>query len=382
MILSADYNKLGCYRVGDAVFYSKLQAIEAMQRTGTHLHWDFNEAVYNSYDWTKEPETNILELYRRRAQQLRDQYDYIILNYSGGADSQTVLEAFVDNDIKLDEVVSHVNYQATGDASNFLNSEAFRVAIPQIKQVQERCPDLQHRILDMTDLTVDYFSGSEPRFDWIYEMNMFFTPNCVARESLVMKIPEWRDRVDRGQRVCMLWGHDKPRILHINGKFVFRFIDLIDSAATVKSLSGQQPYTDELFFWSPDLPEIVIKQAHMIRRYLQGNVAELPFVSTEKSDLAYREVNGVKYWLNNHGVHSVIYPRWNIETFSAGKSPSIVFSPRDEWFFSVESTNTIKHNWQIGLEKLWQTVPDYWKNNPTSAHAGFKACWSCDYYLE
>jgi hypothetical protein len=83
-------DKLGCYRVGDLKFYSKLQAIEYMQKTGVHLHWDFNEAVFSSYDWTMEPQETILELYRQRAQQLRDRYDYIALFWSGGADSETV----------------------------------------------------------------------------------------------------------------------------------------------------------------------------------------------------------------------------------------------------------------------------------------------------
>ena len=88
-------DRLGCYRVGDLKFYSKLEAIEMHTRTGIHPHWDFNEAVFSSYDWTVEPEENILELYRQRAQQLRDKYDYIILIYSGGADSETILQSFI-----------------------------------------------------------------------------------------------------------------------------------------------------------------------------------------------------------------------------------------------------------------------------------------------
>jgi hypothetical protein len=80
-------DKLGVYRVGDLKFYSKLQAIEMSTKTGIHLHWDFNEAVFDSYDWTVEPKDSLVELYRQRAQQLRNKYDYIILAYSGGADS-------------------------------------------------------------------------------------------------------------------------------------------------------------------------------------------------------------------------------------------------------------------------------------------------------
>ena len=72
-------DKLGVYRVGDLKFYSKLEAIEMHTKTGIHPHWDFNEAVFSSYDWTVEPKEDLLELYKQRAEQLRNQYDYIIL---------------------------------------------------------------------------------------------------------------------------------------------------------------------------------------------------------------------------------------------------------------------------------------------------------------
>ena len=92
-------------------------------KTGIHPHWDFNESVFSSYDWTVEPNESIADLYRQRAQQLRDKYDYIVLMFSGGADSTTVLRSFLDNDIKLDEAVSYMSYDATGNKDHFFNAE-------------------------------------------------------------------------------------------------------------------------------------------------------------------------------------------------------------------------------------------------------------------
>lgn len=376
-------DRLGCYRVGNLKFYSKVDAIEAMQKTGTHLHWDFNEAVFSCYDWTKEPDTPILELYRRRAQQLRDKYDYIVLHYSGGSDSQTILEAFIDNDIKLDEIVTHVNYKATGDKDNYLNSEACRVAIPQIEKLKETRPWLNHRIMDFTDLTLDYFSVEERKFDWMYDLNNFFNPNGTCRVDLGMKIKEWHDLIYSGKKVCMLWGIDKPRVYQINGKFVFRFLDFIDGGPTVKSLTGKQPYEDELFYWTPDMPELIIKQAHIIKNYLsKDDIERDPWVGTEKSDLAYRTINGKTLWLNKHRVNQLIYPKWDINTYSSGKGPSLIISSRDTWFFQVEEAISARRNWRIGIQKLWEFLPDYWKNNPADISSGIKGCWSKDYFLE
>jgi hypothetical protein len=346
-------------------------------KTGIHPHWDFNEAVFSSYDWTVEPKENILELYRRRAQQLRDKYDYIILAYSGGADSTTVLESFVHNDIKLDEVVSYVNH----DRDSFLSAEIYRVVIPNLEELKKQYPAIKFRLLDLTDLELDFFKGYDNKFDWIYEMNAYINPNNASRIGFGMKIKEWADMIHAGKKICILSAMDKPRVYQVNGKYIFRFIDLIDCAATVSSMAGQQPWTDELFYWTPDLPEIMIKQGHIIKRYLSGDINHLPFVSTTKSDVAYREVNGKKYWLSTHGVHSLIYPNWNINTFTVGKSESIIFTRRDGWFFNLQQEHEIRKNWALGIDKLWKTLPDYWKNDLTSIFGGIKGCWSKDYIL-
>lgn len=368
------------YRVGDLEFHSKLQAIEAMQKTGIHLHWDFNEAVFECYDWTKEPTESILELYKNRAQQLRDQYDYIVLLYSGGADSENVLQTFLRNDIKLDELATFVNYDATGNKNNFLNSEAFKVSIPKVKELQKQYTWLKHRIIDLTELTLRLFDDPEAKFNWIYQNNMYYTPNCIARGNLGMKVPEWVDIMNSGKKLCILYGIDKPRIYHENNRFSAKFLDILDPS--VDSFAGVNPYDDEFFYWSPNSVNILIKQAHLIKNYLRNHVDTSPFISEEKSSLAFINHRGKKMWLSNHGVHSIIYPLWDINTFSAGKAPSIIISPRDDWFFSANHSTPVKNIWEMGIKKLWDQIPDYWKNNPSSFEDGFRACWSKEYYLE
>lgn len=378
-------DKLGCYRVGDLKFYSKLEAIEAMRRTGIHLHWDFNEAAYSSHDWTVEPQESLDELYAIRARQIRDKYDYVILMYSGGADSAQILHTCFKNDIKIDEIASFVNYDATQDKQNYLNAEIFNVALPTVDKYKEKFPWVKYRHIDLTNLTIDFFSDEKNKFDWIYSMNLNFNPNGTSRQGLGLKVKEWRDIIDSGKKLAIVWGADKPRIVHENNKFSFRFIDITDAGATVKSMAGEMPYTDELFFWSPDLAKIPIKQAHILKRYLSvDDLQNTRFVSTIKSeiDLAYKTVNGVKHWISVHGVNHLIYPDWDITTFSMGKTPSLIFSKRDEWFFNIENTSSFRHTWEMGVDKLWKTIPDYWKNDPKDIKKWLKLCISKDYYLE
>ena len=371
-------DKLGCYRVGDLKFYSKLEAMEAHQRTGIHPHWDFNEAVFSCYDWTREPTDGITELYRRRAQQLRDQYEYIILMYSGGADSETVLQSFINNDIKLDEVCTHNTYKGSRIKTDNLNSEYFRVALPRMEYLREHYPYIKTRVIDLSDMNVEFFN-EKTKFDWIHDTPMLLMPNALVKRDLVTNVREWADMIAQGKRVAVVWGAEKPRLIHENGRYSFRFIDILD--ITTKSMAGQQPYADELFFWTPDLPEIVIKQAHMLMRYLQQNYQQSPFVSRQSSQLAYKQKDGVKYWLDVHGVHSVIYPGWDISTYSAGKALSPILGARELWFYNMENMRPLEI-WKMGVEARWKMVDDYWKNDPSNIHKGFKASWSRDYYLE
>ena len=375
-------NKLGVYRVGDLEFHSKLEAILVMQKTGKHLHWDFNENIFNTYDWASEPEDSLPSLYRERAQQLRDKYDYVILWYSGGADSNNVLDTFFDNDIKLDEVASYHNYSGARNWTNNVNSEIAQVAIPKIKKIQESWPWLKHTLFDYCDYTMDFFKSQKNKFDWIYTKNHAYVANSGWRDQVGLKVKAWADLINQGKKVCFIWAHEKPRVMFVNGRWVFRFIDLIDNGPTVDSFSGNNPYDDELFYWSPDLPELIIKQAHLVKNYLANTTENNPFLMTDLKGTCRTTINGKTYELSNHGLHNIIYHTWDINTFSVGKTPSIIMNDKDLWFYNLSQTDPALTTWRNGVDYVFKTIPDFWKNDPADFLRGVKCSWSKDYFLE
>ena len=105
MIQLENNPKLGYYIVGDKIFYNKHLALLESTRTKHFPHWNFNREVYQKINTTIEPQTSLREFYRLRAQQIRDKYDWIRLEFSGGSDSTTVLYSFINNGIHIDEVV-------------------------------------------------------------------------------------------------------------------------------------------------------------------------------------------------------------------------------------------------------------------------------------
>ena len=102
-----------------------------------------------------------------------------------------------------------------------------------------------------------------------------------------------------------------------------------------------------------------------------------------KADLAYKIIDGKKYGLSNHMLNSIIYPEWDPGSgITAPKPRSIIFADRDDWFYALESTSQYLLNWQFGLDKIWKTIPDYWKNDPLDIVKGLKGSISKNYFLE
>jgi hypothetical protein len=375
-------DNFGFYRIGDFKFYSKLEAMEMHARTGMHPHWDFNEAVFSSYDWTVDPSESLPELYRQRAQQLRDEYDHLVLWYSGGADCNNVLNSFIDNDIKIDEVASFVNYEATKEQINFLNAEVFEVAGPKIAKAKIKQPDLLHRVVDLCQPTIDEFESGYTKFDWIYHFHSVMTVNAVARDRIVLAIDEWKHLIDQGKKVGFIWGCDKPRVFQTaEGNYVFKFLDITDTSVGAGAQMRNEPWNNpEFFYWNPDLPKIVIKQAHIIKNYLKHATSTSTWMTEHKSDMANKKIDGKLWWLSMDGVHSLIYPGWYPVPYQF-KPKSPLFSPRDNWFMDMNDGNESWRIWRNGLEKRWQLVDDYWKNDVTDMAKGYKSSWSREYNL-
>ena len=104
--------KLGFYVCNGQEFSSKIRALLYSNEVNKPVEWMFNDRVFQSYDWTVEPIETLDELYDHRAKQLRSQYDYVILSYSGGADSHNILMSFVRQGLHIDEIITNtsINY--------------------------------------------------------------------------------------------------------------------------------------------------------------------------------------------------------------------------------------------------------------------------------
>lgn len=383
MIADSRQDQFGFYQADAYRSYSKFEAIEYSQRHNCKVQWIFNDPVFDAYNWAVEPTESLQELYRARAQQLREKYDYLVLFYSGGADSDNILDTFVGNQIQLDEVVSYMGYEATGDKYDHYNGEIFNVAIPKVDRIRVTQPTLRHTVIDTSQMTVDFFNHQQTKFDWIYLVNHYANPNNVSRRDIRTSQPHWLKMYSEGKRVGFIFGSEKPRVKNINGKFWFAFEDVIDPAVPSQSQIANNAWEfNELFYWTPDMPLIPIKQAHIVKNFLKRkfSVSDPVFYQNTDRSCVFTVVDQKICWMTIPTINSLIYPNWQPVPFQA-KPPSLIFSLRDTWFFNLPDNDPAKYAWKTGLWHRWNSSPKQYKVDPNNIAWGFKTLPSKPYYL-
>jgi len=86
-------------------------------------------------------------------------------------------------------------------------------------------------------------------------------------------------------------------------------------------------------------------------------------------------------WLTDDGCHTLIYPTWDIKTFSAGKDPSRILSKRDRWFLK-DRNDPARIAWHNLVMHWWNQIPEYWQNKPGNIAGGAKMSFTQPYFLE
>jgi hypothetical protein len=196
----------------------------------------------------------------------------------------------------------------------------------------------------------------------------------AARQYAQHTDPDILELCSKGVHVAQIVGIDKP-LVHFNGNDYYAYF--LDSSAThqppvdINQIDGHNNYHHcEFFYWTPEMPEIVVKQAQEIKRY-----AEL--------------IPAVKYQISNHvhigemrGVlHPIIYPPYVKLPFQTKKlSAGDVRRPADNWFWKT-ATDELKHNYLNAIEYLNQTIDRSYFTGKNIYSGGLASCHSEFYRL-
>jgi len=273
--MSKNYHNLhlGYWSVGDEVFIDKTSALLYSTQSKQHVHWHFNDQVFAKADWKLEPEQSLEYLYAQRARQLREKYDYLILSFSGGSDSTNILRTFIQNQILLDEIVVQWPHQIAkniytpnnqdSSQDNWLSEWDYTVK-PMLDWVAVHHPKIRITVYDYSQHLVDY---SKILTDTWYLGRNSYTPFGEVRNNIINLLG--LTTLEKFNSVGYIYGIEKPKIMFKDGKYYNYFIDKLTSQRYLKSYLEQNTCGMEFFYWSPDAVQVMIKQCHVIKRFMQ-----------------------------------------------------------------------------------------------------------------
>lgn len=368
---------LGYYTVGNREFFSKIQACIHATTTNQDPIWHFNNDVFNNFDWTVEPSETLDELYNARARQLREEYDYVALSYSGGSDSHNILMSFLRQGLHIDELIINTMEKGTKNLVNVsvnnkepesgLWSEHLLQTMPMIKDINNRYPRIKISIYDMTDHLIDMFTKASDG-NWVENRREVLNPCGTTRYNVLAEI-DIKRRLDTGKKFCVILGVDKPKtyIDNVTNDFYIIFNDRATNHGPTQHTGEYNNCNVELFYWSPNSASMLSKQCHVLKKWLEMNPTLI--------HKWYLKNLTPDNWFNFQEplLKSLVYTTWDSHWFQADKPTSDWHCEYDNWFFKNHSKSLAFHNWKKGIEYVTKNASDYLKINKDGVVDSLKA---------
>lgn len=332
--------KYGMYAVGDREFALLQDAINFVANDHTKIRFAQYDKKISQLDVSQDPFPNLTlnDLYRIRAQEIRDSYDYVVLSLSGGPDSSNILDTFVKNNIYLDEIINFNSYARNGKLEGANNNAdyVYNVA-PKIRELQKN-PAFKTKItvLDEVDTAVArlnqiYIAGKD---EFLKESGGLQRWNCVAGH-LVEAIPHVFQMIKEGKKVALISGVDKPVSRMSNGKRYLIVSDNLRGKYIEWLFENQLPSFWE-WFYQGDI-RIFHKQCYLLQKFVEQH-PDSQYYDREQSDPTLRFAN---QWPSADGLanlkyewfHAVIYPGLKLN-FVTLKDADIILMPRHIYYLS------------------------------------------------
>lgn len=380
-------SKNGYFLANNKVFAHKISALQELTRsrkTFNDLRWIFNPTEFQSINWKQKLGVPLTHLYRMRAEQLRQKYDYLMLLFSGGGDSSNVLDSFIMNNIHVDEVVvcwplkqTQNRYKANTDPSpTNMPSEWDYAILPKLKWLEKNRPKIKITVLDHM-AEIDYH---EDRDDTAF----------IVAHHTYPAIQRWRmiddlmlERQNMFPNLAAIVGADRPFIIIVENYLVALFADMVGggyrSIYTAKGLRRNVEY----FYWTPDMPELYREQAHAVYEYLithpefQKYIPKYHFKQqvklTRVDDPSNDYYNGEIY---RKIIKPLIYPTYDPNTFQVFKPKGyIIKSEHWKWFHDIPESSKILEPWMSAINAHQALIDDqYITRNENNEIVGYKPC--------
>tara|TARA_R100001460_G_scaffold32149_2_gene63188 strand:+ start:654 stop:1895 length:1242 start_codon:yes stop_codon:yes gene_type:complete len=219
-------------------------------------------------DWTTEPEHDVSVYIDRMCEAIEQNYDEIMISYSGGTDSNTITDAFLRRGTRNVKLVNFVNtsLQIHVEARKWL-----------AKHTNDALKYKYENAIRNLNWSVQIFEAWQPYSAKQYE-DSIANREFMAWNNDYNNLHSWAQNSgeiiatrNTGRRTCWIVGYEKPHLTIDNGWYCFRMShDIMDTP-----LSPVDPNAELIYFWMNDLePNLIKKLAHCKAKEIRKIFAE------------------------------------------------------------------------------------------------------------
>lgn len=337
------------YSTDGTKFTSKIKALEYSIKHSQIIKFYYHDEVYSKLDWKKEPPNTLQYYYLEQAKRIREEYDYVILAFSGGFDSSNILETFHFNGLKLDKIITvgALSQDSQTGIDDNHNGEVYHNVFPYIRELG------LESILEVHDYTkyfdnLNNFSISAYSEDWVDHIGCWYSPhNWFWKDIEKFVVPKaWE-----GKKVAIVFGKDKPCLffdhtapLSPKGKGRLNGYRFRDTPVMSYGNSTGLDNCDRInFYWDPKAPDILLKQLHMIDKAYQ-----IHHTCTYSHEVGVQLLSGIS-------IDSIIYNLRRPIVFKSPKSKDNILSLRDSYLKTSQNSD-IYEVYSKGLDNIQTRV--------------------------
>jgi hypothetical protein len=332
------------------IFNSKIEALKYSQKNNIKTYFYYDDDAWSKQDWKTEPPGTLEYHYLQQAKRLRDEYDYLILAYSGGHDSTNILETFYYNNIKLDKIITvgALSQDSMSGVDENHNGELYHNVFPYIKELGlesiTEVYDYTKYFVKPDVLTITQYSD-----DWINYIGPWFSPhhwfwNDIERYVIPKSLGN--------KKVALIFGKDKPALFfnpngnmvrlptgnYMLNSFCFRDLPLAGYGNFLNKVSVSN--CDRInFYWDHKYPYILIKQLHLLKQVYQ----------IQKTN-EYTQETGVQK-LSGVNTDEIVYNLRKPILYKSPKSKTNYLSLRDSYLMN-KTDSFVYTLYNAGISKL------------------------------
>lgn len=360
MLYSPSALRQGYYQVGERLHLNKVAALIDGTERNIHPEWKFNNDVFDKIDWTIEPEENLEKLYAQRAKEIRQTYDYIVLAFSGGSDSRNILNTFLRNNLKLDEIIVSWPVEiaerltsVSWDYTPINQVSEWELTIrPFLKELKKNYPEIKITIHDWGQNYKEY--KIEDDFALSRSVNLSY---FADKKWSIDNIKILDENLNSKKNSVLLTGVCKPRICLQDNTYKLYFIDQV-GLGTVSEINQIKT---EYFYWHPSASKIISKQSHLIIKFFEQNSMFKQFLYLGHQTQRARE-------FYETAIRAIIYPGMDLSFFQGMKWPGFNFAA-DSVLMKIDKEMNQKLNFHYNesIQGLQQVIDrKYFQNTNTS----------------